>query len=169
MANTFVKIATVTVDSGGAATIDFTSIPGTYTDLVIKISGRTNASSPFYKLTFNSSTSGYSWRQLYGTGSGIGTQSGSSDSAIWFGDANPSTYTATTFANGKICIPNYTSSTNKSVSVDNVNENNATGAAASLTTGLWANSAVITSLSITVFSGSFVQYSTATLYGIKSS
>ena len=37
MANTYVAIATVTVGSGGAASIDFTSIPATYTDLVVKL------------------------------------------------------------------------------------------------------------------------------------
>ena len=42
MANTFKKIQTVTVGSGGAASIDFTSIPQTYTDLKIVLSARTN-------------------------------------------------------------------------------------------------------------------------------
>jgi hypothetical protein len=40
MATTFIKIASVTVGSGGAASMDFTSIPSTYTDLVIKVSTR---------------------------------------------------------------------------------------------------------------------------------
>ena len=38
MAVTFTQIASVTVGSGGAASIDFTSIPSTYTDLCIKTS-----------------------------------------------------------------------------------------------------------------------------------
>ena len=42
MANTYVKIATVTVGSGGAANMTFSSIVGTYTDLAIKISARSD-------------------------------------------------------------------------------------------------------------------------------
>ena len=40
MATTFTKIASVTVGSGGASSIDFTSIPSTYTDLCVKLSTR---------------------------------------------------------------------------------------------------------------------------------
>jgi hypothetical protein len=36
MATTYEIIASVTVGSGGAANIEFTSIPATYTDLVLK-------------------------------------------------------------------------------------------------------------------------------------
>ena len=44
MPDTFIKIASVTVGSGGASSIDFTSIPSTYTDLVVVHSLRgTNA------------------------------------------------------------------------------------------------------------------------------
>ena len=43
MANTYVQIgSTVTVGVSGAASIDFSSIPSTYTDLVLKVSGRSN-------------------------------------------------------------------------------------------------------------------------------
>jgi hypothetical protein len=42
MANTYEAIATVTVGSGGATDIEFTSIPGTYTDLLIKSSLRSD-------------------------------------------------------------------------------------------------------------------------------
>ena len=59
MADTFVKIATVTVGSGGAATIDFSSIPSTYTDLCIKHSlrnGSINVSNAI-RLTINGSLS----------------------------------------------------------------------------------------------------------------
>ena len=45
MATTYKAISTVTVGSGGAASITFSSIPATYTDLVLKISGRHDTSS----------------------------------------------------------------------------------------------------------------------------
>jgi len=57
MANTFVKIASVTVGAGGASSIDFTSIPGTYTDLKVVISARgsrSNSGSQTVSVRFNS-------------------------------------------------------------------------------------------------------------------
>jgi hypothetical protein len=67
-----------------------------------------------------------------------------------------------------IYIPNYAGSSNKSVSIDSVTENNATGAYSGLTAALFASTAAITSFGISTGSN-FVQYSTATLYGIKNS
>ena len=56
MATTFTKIASVSVGSGGAATMSFTSIPSTYTDIVVKLSARGDAGaiSRSVYLTFNS-------------------------------------------------------------------------------------------------------------------
>ena len=174
MADTFVKIATVTVGAGGAATIDFTSIPSTYTDLCVKISTRdtSSAGSPNVKLTFNGSTSGYSNKRLLGYN---GTNVASfSDTSIAYGIAtldNTSSHTSNTFTNSEIYVPNYTSSNNKSFSLDTVVENNSTTVnALGLYAQIWANSAVISSISMTPDGGfNFVQYSTATLYGISNS
>ena len=44
---TYKPIATVTVGAGGAASIDFTSIPGTYTDLLVLISARSTRSTDY--------------------------------------------------------------------------------------------------------------------------
>ena len=174
MADTFVKIATVTVGAGGASSIDFTSIPSTYTDLCVKISTRdtSSAGSPNVKLTFNGSTSGYSNKRLLGYN---GTNVASfSDTSIAYGIAtldNTSSHTSNTFTNSEIYVPNYTSSNNKSFSLDTVVENNsATVNALGLYAQIWANSAVISSISMTPDGGfNFVQYSTATLYGISNS
>ena len=76
-------------------------------------------------------------------------------------------YTASTFGNAELYIPNYTSSNNKSFSADSVTENNATAAYSQLIAGLWSNVTAITSLSLAPSSGTFVQHSTATLYGVK--
>ena len=168
MANTYTKIASVTVGAGGASSIDFTSIPSTYTDLCIKISGRSTSTSTGSTITFNGSSSSYTNKRLYGDGSAP-----ASDSAITTGISNTfiddSGFTATTFGNGEIYIPNYASSNYKSVSVDGVTENNATTALMMLTAGLWSNTAAINQVTITPALGNFTQYSTATLYGIKNS
>ncbi|CAB4157866.1 hypothetical protein UFOVP688_53 [uncultured Caudovirales phage] len=170
MANTFVKIQTVTVGSGGAATIDFTSIPQTYTDLKIVVSARTNRASQvsdFLSITFNGSTTNRSGRELYGTGTSVGS---GTVAILGGGLIVGSTATASVFGSTEIYIPNYTSANNKSLSVDSVSENNGSEAYQDLLANLWANTAAITSISIfSNNSASFVQYTTATLYGIKSS
>ena len=168
MANTFVKIQTVTVGSGGAASIDFTSIPQTYTNLKIIISGRSTRATTDddYIISFNSSTTGLSTRFLYGNGSATASSTAASGFA---GSTSAANSTASVFGNAEIYIPNYTSSSNKSYSVDTVTENNATLAYQNIVAGLWSNTAAITSINVKTNVGSFVQYSTATLYGIKSS
>ncbi len=171
MANTFAKIASVTVGSGGAATISFSSIPSTYTDLCLKVSARDNRAgvldSEMY-VTFNGGSSNLSSRTLYGSGASAGSSSSGTQIPLTIVSAAA---TANTFSNGEMYVANYASANNKSISIDSVDESNtASGVYAYLTAGLWSDSAAITSLTLTPFGGnSFVQYSTATLYGIKNS
>ena len=167
MPTTFTKIASVTVGSGGASSIDFTSIPSTYTDLVLKLSGRSTANDNWANISFNGSTASFSSRGLYGDGSSAGSYSRSDNVNTIANDS--STSTASTFSNGEIYIPNYAGSNNKSYSVDSVTENNATAALTSLVAGLRSNTAAITSITLTPNGGNFAQYSTATLYGINKS
>jgi hypothetical protein len=165
MANTYIKIASVSVGAGGAASIDFTSITGTYTDLVVKGSVRTALTGQVVQsllIQFNGSTTGYSYRLLQGSGS---TAASYNNTTRYFGDAPAADATANTFGNLEIYIPNYSGSSNKSYSADSVTENNATTALANLDAGLWSNTAAITSISLSA-ANNFVQYSTATLYGI---
>ena len=170
MPNTFTKIASVSVGAGGASSIDFTSIPATYTDLCVKLSGRSaraaqQADNLF--ITFNSTTSGYTMRALTGNGSSAGSVSYSSRYASFAIDAAGST--SSTFSNHEIYIPNYAGANYKSYSADSVSENNASNAQSDLIAGLWSNTAAITSISLLPEVSTWVQYSTATLYGIKNS
>jgi hypothetical protein len=170
MANTYVQIgSTVTVGSGGAATIDFTSIPATFTDLVIFVSARNTSSGASMRLRFNGATTSNTDRYMEADGATVVSGSNAfGASYIFAGGVNGSSTTSNTFASNFIYIPNYAGSTNKSVSVDGVTENNATTAYADLTAGLWSNSSAITSIELTPNINSFAQYSTASLYGIKS-
>jgi hypothetical protein len=169
MANTFELIASTTVGAGGASSIDFTSIPSTYTDLQIFFSTRDNTGAPYNNLfiTFNGSTSGYSDRILYSNGSSAASTSNTGAAQIAFAYSDGSTATSNTFANGIIYIPNYAGSNNKSASVDTVTENSATQSFIALAAGLWANSAAINRVTLTAASATLVQYSTAYLYGVK--
>jgi hypothetical protein len=166
MATTYSLISSVTVGSGGAANIQFASIPATYTDLVLVTSLRDNAGSFAAQITFNNSTTSYSNRYLRGNGASASSAGGSVTTYIESFSVG-SSFTANTFSNSNIYIPNYTGSTNKSVSVDSVTENNATTAYGEILAGLWSNTSAITEIDITAGDGSFVQYSTAYLYGIS--
>jgi hypothetical protein len=171
MAFTYSKLAESTVGAGGSSTITFNNIPQNYTDLIIKISGRTAAAQGVAQLSFNGTTNNLSSRIIYGIGSSAG--SASYASVIRAGYIVGTDYTASTFSNNEIYIPNYSGSTSKSISIDSVTENNATEAYSSLNAGLWSNVTGITSLTLTVLNNSngvastFVQHSTATLYGIR--
>jgi hypothetical protein len=174
MATTYEAIATVTVGSGGAANIEFTSIPQTYTDLVMKTSLRSTLADTedWVNLQFNNSGgTAYSLRILYANGTSALSLSTSSAADVQYSSvAVGDNSTASTFSNAEYYIPNYTSSNNKSVSIDGVSEANATKAFTTLNASLWANSAAITSIKIFPdTTGNLAQYSTATLYGIKNS
>ena len=173
MATTYKAIATVTVGSGGAASIEFTSIPATYTDLALVISARDSRTTDTWSnitMRFNSDTgNNYSAILLYGEGSSAASVSNSAQSSITFVYANSNNSTANSFSNCQVYIPNYASSNNKSVSIDSVVENNAATGLDALTAALWSNSAAITSITLTPGTANFRQYSTATLYGIKNS
>ena len=167
MANTYVKIATVTVGSGGAANIQFTSIPSTYTDLCLRASTRGDVGNDYGQVIINGSTSGYTRKTLLGNGSGTASASFTSE---YFNTVNPSTATASTFSNVEFYFPNYAGSTNKSLSSDSVQENNITTAYSKLIAGLWSQTTAINQLTFTEESGNTIlQYSTATLYGIYKS
>jgi len=171
MANTFTRIASVTVGSGGSATIDFTSIPQTYTDLCVKLSARmSNAVNVVddVVISFNSSTASFSMKRIFGSGSGYASDSGGGN-FNWISQSPNTAATASTFGNAEFYIPNYTSSNNKSISADSVSENNATAAYAFLGALLRSNTAAITSITLAGYTSNFLQYSTATLYGIKNS
>jgi hypothetical protein len=167
MANTFELISSTTVGAGGASSIDFTSIPSTYTDLCIKVSVRDSRPSlalSDFKININGggASANITTRALSADGS---SASSFTDTFIGFIEGNGGT--ANTFSNMDIYIPNYAGSTNKSMSTDYVTENNATAAWAGLAANLWSQTAAITSLSFTSFAGPFLQYSSIYLYGVK--
>jgi hypothetical protein len=168
---TYIQIASVTVGSGGAATIDFSSIPATYTDLVLLVSGRSTRgiATDTLLLKFNNTATTYTNRRLYGTGTAAASDTYTITGGFDISALNAATSTASTFTNQQIYIPNYTGSTQKSISYDGVQENNSSSAFAVLFAGLWNGTGAINQITLTPDVGSFVQYSTASLYGIKNS
>jgi hypothetical protein len=172
MATTFIKIASVSVGVLGAASMDFTSIPSTYTDLVIKTSARTNAVAvnQAHWVRFNGDTAtNYTARLLEGNGSTAASYTNAGYTYIYLGEATASTATASTFGSTDAYIPNYLASTAKSVSVNAASENNGSTTYIDLVAGIWTGTAAINQITILPTSGNFVQYTTATLYGVLKS
>jgi hypothetical protein len=163
---TMTLIATQTAGTA-AASIEFSSIPQTFTDLVVLVSGRATTENPsFYWQYNNSGGTAYSLRRLNGTG---GSALSDSQSGLAFHridtQASGSGQTANTFDNIEIYIPNYTSSVGKSSSANAVNENNNSTARQSTAAAFWNNTAAITSILIDT-DGDYVAGTTTSLYGI---
>lgn len=151
--------------------IEFTSIPQDGTDLLVMLSTRGSRSDEAFdnmEVTFNNVTSGYSEMILYGVGSGSAGALGTSGASFVFTAYSSSSLTnANTFSNAQIYIPNYSGATNKSVITDSVIENNATATFINLQSGLWSNTAAITSIKFTASTfGPFLTGSAISLYKI---
>lgn len=172
-AGDFQSIATVTVGAGGSSTIEFTSIPSTYTHLQIRgITRTTNAANQYRngRLTFNSDSN-----TVYATHLIAGDAS--SSFADWsFGDALTYPYksvddstTANTYSGIVIDILDY-ANTNKFKTIRGLSgvDYNGNGVA-NFASGLWRSTNAITSIQF-YNSGTGInwkQYSTLALYGIK--
>ena len=171
-AGDFESIATVTVGSGGAANVEFTSIPGTYTHLQIRAIARTNYSGGVndgFRINFNADTgNNYSWHQLGGNGAVAFAQAGSTTGTIYAAYIASSNSGSNMFGASIIDILDY-ANTNKYKTLRNLTGLDRNGAGdLTLGSGLWQNTNAITSIKFTQWDGtSFNQYSHFALYGIK--
>ena len=174
MATTCKLIAKQTL-TGTASSISFTGIPGTYTDLLLVFSGRTDYSGGLNGgvqdvviRVNNDSGNNYSYRVLYGQSSTAGSFSASSVGSMHFGNVPSANSTASTFCSNELYIPNYAGSTNKSMTMTVVRENNSTFGDVRAAAGLWSSTAAITRVDVITDypSGSLVSGSSAFLYGI---
>lgn len=163
-------IQTITVGSGGVATITISSIPQTYTDLLILVAAQTNASAEYVdylNVTFNGSTSGYNGIDLNGRGNGVSQNNWTSRSDMPTWGSNATGATANTFSNAQIYIPNYTGSTAKWFTADTVTENNGTNARQAITSAKWSGTSAITQISFNrTFGTVFNQNTVVSIYGI---
>lgn len=164
-------IYTQTVGSGGVASITFNSIPQTFTDLMIAISARESAATPYAGTSVrlnNDASALYSITLLDGYGAVASSRTTSADSLFPVPHIPGGTATANTFGNAQIYLPNYTSSNFKSLILDAVSENNSSAGFAfqtGLSAGLYRSTSAITAFRC-IASSTFAQNSTFTLYGI---
>ena len=172
MPNTYTLISS-NVLSSSAASVTFSAIPSTYTDLVLRLSTRTDLADTSVNIytRFNGDTAtNYSTTRVANYAGGV--DSARSTSQVRFNQApwsEGTNLTSNTFANSEMYIPSYTASQNKPLSVFDAVENNAASAYVIATASLWLNTAAITSIEMLPYSGTFVSGSSFYIYGIKNS
>jgi hypothetical protein len=165
----FDSIQTVTVGSGGSATVTFTSIPATYTHLQVRAlskDSRTNANSAF-DIRFNGDTaSNYSTHDLSADGSTVFVGGTANLSAIGIGNSSGGT-NANIFGAQVVDILDY-ANTNKYKTVRTLSGHDQNGSGfIMLISGNWRNTAAVTSITIIPLVANIEEYSQFALYGIK--
>lgn len=149
-------------DASGQASIVLNNIPGTFTDLLLVVSTRTNGGGPDCLFYLNGDRSNLSGQRIRGNGSDVLASLESP-----YLENQVSGDTAGIFSSGSAYITDYAKATYKSISTDAIRENNATDSRQALMGGVWASNDPITSITIQPSAAvNFIQYSSATLYGI---
>lgn len=162
MPSTYEKIEAKTIPSS-TASVSFTSIPSTYTDLVLISLFKNTGGAGNLKIQFNGDTStNYSFTNLYGNGSSASSGRSSNQSVIIFGQAD-----STQFLFNTLNIFNYANTTTYKTTLSRSSDNGNTYSSAGAIVGLWRKTPeAITSFAITSDSN-IAANSTFTLYGIK--
>ncbi|NDB61456.1 hypothetical protein EB001_23905 [bacterium] len=160
--STYTPIATTTLGSN-AANITFSSIPATYTDLVVILNGAFTTAETI-GVQFNSDTgSNYSSTILAGSGSSVSSGRNSNQTGLSVGTNGY--WTTTIISNSILNIQNYSNTTTYKTMLSRSN-NSSVGLDAIV--GLWRSTAAINAIKLYgLYSGhSFITGTTATLYGI---
>jgi hypothetical protein len=172
MPSTYTLISS-NVLSSSAASVTFSAIPSTYTDLVLRMSARCDYAFIFDGLLMRlnaDSGSNYSYTILRGSGSAASSSAGTSQTTSRVGYVVGSTSTANTFNTGEIYIPSYLSSAKKPISTYAAQEDNASAAYMEANANLWQGTSAVTSITLTTANAAnFVSTSSFYLYGIKNS
>ena len=163
--STYTPIATTTLGSA-AASYTFSSISGSYTDLVLIINGTTTTNGASLTVRFNSdSGSNYSLTQMRGTGSSAVSSRGSSLTSLFLGYS--AGISSTEICNAIMQIQNYSNATTYKTAISRINNaNGSLGAGTEANVGLWRNTNAITSIVVAADSGNLNTGISLTLYGI---
>lgn len=167
------SIATVTVGASAVASIDFTSIVGTYTHLQIRGIARTANAVTYGGLrlqlgngSIDTGTT-YNTHDLYGDGSTVTASNTTNSANIYGGTITSASLGASMFGVAVVDILDY-SNTNKYKTVRTLNGADGNGSGyVGIMSGAWRNTAAINTIKLFATSGNFVQYSSFALYGIK--
>ena len=163
MTSTYEKIASVTIGTQ-VASYTFSSIPATYTDLVIILNCGSTVANNSFALRFNGdSANNYSNTGVYGNGSSAASSRESNQPYIYFANTIPVTATVGN-ANNIVNVMNYSNTTTyKTV----LARNNNTASGTEAVVGIWRSTSAINSILFSYTGGEIKVGSTITIYGIK--
>jgi hypothetical protein len=160
---TYIPIATQTLGSA-ASSITFSSIPNTYTDLRLVLTG-TTASSTSITFQFNGDT-GYNYGNIWSDGYETSFDSNALSNGSYLAAASTINTSTTVPVMVSMDVFSYADSTNKTALLFAANDQNGSGEVDNIV-GLWSSTSAITSIKI--FTGGGANLSTgtiATLWGI---
>lgn len=165
--NSYESISTVTVGAGGSSTVTFSSIPGTYKNLQLRMYGATtNGTVADIYFRFNGdSGANYFCHQLRGGGSTVQGFSYTTQNQMILtsntGQSNIDT-------NAAVCtIVDYASTTKNKTIRSRTGYDYGSGGESIFWSGAWNSTAAVTSINLSLSGGNFLQYSKFALYGIK--
>jgi hypothetical protein len=167
------SLATVTVPSGGVASITFAGIPTGYKHLQIRGIGRTSfnngSDGAGMIIRFNGvTTNAYAYHNLIGNGSAASAQGYASQTEPQPAYVSAAGQLASAFGASVIDVLDYANTNkNKTVRVLSGMEVNASISVITLGSSLWNNTNAITSVELKCGAGNFVEYSSFALYGVK--
>lgn len=159
----YYAISTVTVPSGGVASVTFAGIPTGFKHLQIRAIAKASGSNFNPKMQFNNDTgSNYSWHYLYGDGTSVTAGAGSTQSFIY----NSIISTNSDMYNGFVIdILDYASTSKTKTTREISGEDRNGSGEVALWSGRWNSTSAITT--ITFSNGTFDRYSQFALYGVK--
>jgi len=175
-AGDYQSISTVTVGSGGAASVTFSSIPGTYKHLQIRgimRSSRATFGNGGSNYQFNGDTgNNYSWHSINGDGSSATARNATTTYRIATNSNAESGASANTFGTIVFDILDYANTnkykTTRALAGVDINGTVAGyGGIIELVSGNWRSTSAITSITIAADNPNYVQYTSFALYGIK--
>ena len=174
MANTYSLIQSYTLGSDTAGGITFSTIPNTYTHLIVNFCARDTRTSyaDDLRIQINGNSGSYSNVRLYATGAGTGQDGGTGVNNTYFGFIAGSTATSNVFGNGEMIFPNYISGTAKNGISNSGIVNTVTNFQLGDNSIMSPVTSAITSITLTGYnasSGTLSAGSTLFLYGLKSS
>lgn len=153
---------------GSSTTVSFTSIPSTYTDLVLVASARASYADTIgiMRIRFNSdSGSNYSMTQIYGNGSTVSSARVSNQTSFGLEYISANTAASGVFSPVILQIQNYSNTTTNKTMLSRTNDA-AVRSVAQI--GLYRSTSAITRIDLDeVLGTNYLAGSTFTLYGIK--
>lgn len=151
---TYSLIESQTTSGSSTTVITFSSIPQTFTDLVLIVNGTAVAGGPDLKYTLNSDTgSNYARTVLYGTGSSAAVARDVNQTGTNTG------YLGTSNTTNILNFPDYSNTTTYKNILARIN--------AAIYLGTWRSTAAISTITLTIVSSSYASGCTFKLYGIE--